>query len=41
MAVKFKVPDVYGVFQFKVDYNRVGYTRIKSATQVSMSRSVQ
>ena len=34
--VGFKVPDVYGVFQFKVDYNRVGYTHLYSATQVSV-----
>lgn len=32
----FMIPDVYGVFQFKVDYNRVGYTRLYSATQVSV-----
>lgn len=36
-AVTFKVPDVYGVFQFRIDHNRVGYTRIKSATQVRIS----
>nr|XP_022909627.1 dolichyl-diphosphooligosaccharide--protein glycosyltransferase 48 kDa subunit [Onthophagus taurus] len=33
---KFKIPDVYGVYQFKVDYNRVGYTRLYSTTQVSV-----
>ena len=33
---KFKIPDVYGVYQFKVDYNRVGYTHLYSATQVSV-----
>jgi len=33
---RFKVPDVYGVYQFKVDYNRIGYTRLYSATQVSV-----
>jgi len=33
---QFKLPDVYGVFQFKVDYNRVGYTHLYSATQVSV-----
>jgi oligosaccharyltransferase complex subunit beta len=32
----FKLPDVYGVYQFKVDYNRIGYTRLYSATQVSV-----
>jgi len=30
----FKIPDVYGVYQFKVDYNRVGYTHLFSTTQV-------
>lgn len=33
---KFKIPDVYGVYQFKVDYNRVGYTHVFSTTQVSV-----
>lgn len=33
---KFKIPDVYGVYQFKVDYDRVGYTHLQSATQVSV-----
>lgn len=32
----FKIPDVYGVYQFKVDYDRVGYTRLFSTTQVSV-----
>lgn len=32
---QFKIPDVYGVYQFKVDYNRVGYTHLFSTTQVS------
>jgi oligosaccharyltransferase complex subunit beta len=31
---KFKIPDVYGVFQFKIDYHRKGYTFLSSATQV-------
>lgn len=31
---KFKVPDVYGVYQFKVDYDRVGFTHLYSTTQV-------
>ncbi|KAG0421492.1 hypothetical protein HPB47_002618 [Ixodes persulcatus] len=30
------VPDVYGVYQFKVDYNRVGYTHLYTTTQVSV-----
>lgn len=33
---EFKLPDVYGVFQFKVDYNRIGYTHLFSTTQVSV-----
>lgn len=33
---EFKVPDVYGVYQFKVDYNRVGYTHLYTTTQVSV-----
>lgn len=33
---RFKIPDVYGVFQFKVNYDRVGYTHLQSATQVSV-----
>ena len=31
---KFTLPDVYGVFQFKVNYKRQGYTFLSSATQV-------
>lgn len=34
------LPDVYGVFQFKVDYDRVGYTHLKSITQVSSCISI-
>lgn len=30
----FKVPDVYGVFQFKVEYQRLGYTSLSLAKQV-------
>lgn len=33
---KFKIPDVYGVYQFKIDYDRVGLTRLYSTTQVSV-----
>lgn len=33
---QFKLPDVYGVFKFVVDYNRVGYTHTFSSTQVSV-----
>ncbi|XP_028849091.1 dolichyl-diphosphooligosaccharide--protein glycosyltransferase 48 kDa subunit [Denticeps clupeoides] len=35
-SIQFKLPDVYGVFQFKVDYNRLGYTHLYSSTQVSV-----
>ncbi|XP_067130403.1 dolichyl-diphosphooligosaccharide--protein glycosyltransferase 48 kDa subunit [Centruroides vittatus] len=35
-VAEFKVPDVYGVYQFKVDYNRMGYTHLYSTTQVSV-----
>lgn len=31
---EFQVPDVYGVFQFKVEYNRLGYTTLNLAKQV-------
>ena len=34
-AANFKLPDVYGVYQFRVDYNRMGYTHLFSTTQVS------
>lgn len=34
---EFKIPDVYGVYQLKVDYTRVGYTFLNSATQVKAS----
>ncbi len=34
--VEFKLPDVYGVFQFKVDYNRIGYTYLFSTTQLTV-----
>ncbi|KAF2361925.1 Dolichyl-diphosphooligosaccharide--protein glycosyltransferase 48kDa subunit [Trinorchestia longiramus] len=35
-SVQFKVPDVYGVYQFKVEYNRIGYTRLYHSTQVAV-----
>jgi oligosaccharyltransferase complex subunit beta len=34
--VQFQIPDVYGIFKFVVDYNRVGYTHLFSTTQVSV-----
>ena len=39
MTAKFKVPDTYGVYQFKVNYNRIGLTRIATADQVSLAGS--
>ncbi|XP_043466708.1 dolichyl-diphosphooligosaccharide--protein glycosyltransferase 48 kDa subunit [Leptopilina heterotoma] len=33
---RFTIPDVYGVYQFKVDYTRVGLTHLYSTTQVSV-----
>ena len=33
---KFKIPDVYGVYQFKVNYVRTGLTRLYSTTQFSV-----
>lgn len=33
---KFKIPDVYGVYQFKVKYERLGYTNVFNSTQVSV-----
>jgi len=32
----FKLPDVYGVFKFLVDYRRVGYTHLYDVQQVSV-----
>jgi len=36
MEGNFKVPDTYGVYQFKVNYHRVGYTRVYETTQISV-----
>jgi len=33
---KFRIPDVYGVYKFEVDYRRIGYTHLYSSTQVSV-----
>ncbi|XP_053674387.1 dolichyl-diphosphooligosaccharide--protein glycosyltransferase 48 kDa subunit [Anopheles nili] len=33
---RFRIPDVYGVYQFKVNYDRIGYTHLYSTTQVSV-----
>ena len=35
-VARFKAPDVYGVFKFVVDYNRIGFTHLYSSTQVSV-----
>lgn len=32
--VSIKVPDVYGVFQFKVEYQRLGYTSLSLSKQI-------
>ncbi|XWS68167.1 hypothetical protein CRYUN_Cryun04dG0068200 [Craigia yunnanensis] len=32
----FKVPDVYGVFQFKVEYQKLGYTSLSLSKQISV-----
>ncbi|CAD5216624.1 unnamed protein product [Bursaphelenchus xylophilus] len=34
LSTQFKLPDVYGVFKFLVDYNRVGYTHLYDVKQV-------
>lgn len=36
LSIKFMIPDVYGVFQFKVNYNKIGLTRLSTANQVSV-----
>ncbi|XP_042463567.1 dolichyl-diphosphooligosaccharide--protein glycosyltransferase 48 kDa subunit-like [Zingiber officinale] len=33
-STSFKVPDVYGVFQFKVEYERLGYTSLSLSKQI-------
>ncbi|THU64351.1 hypothetical protein C4D60_Mb01t25580 [Musa balbisiana] len=33
-STSFKVPDVYGVFQFKVDYQKLGYTSLSLSKQI-------
>lgn len=35
-VAEFKLPDVYGVYKFVVDYNRMGYTHLFETTQVSV-----
>ena len=36
METEFTLPDVYGVFQFRVDYERRGYTFVHDSEQVSV-----
>ena len=36
MVADFKVPDTYGVYQFKVNYHRVGLTRLYTTNQVRL-----
>ncbi|RWS15322.1 Dolichyl-diphosphooligosaccharide--protein glycosyltransferase subunit-like protein [Dinothrombium tinctorium] len=35
-VAKFRIPDVYGVFKFVVDYHRLGLTHLYNSTQVSV-----
>ena len=34
--ITFSLPDVYGVFQFIINYSRIGFNSIYSSTQVSV-----
>ncbi|CAF1031483.1 unnamed protein product [Adineta ricciae] len=36
LEANFRVPDTYGIYKFIIDYNRIGYTNLYSATQVSV-----
>ncbi|KHN80616.1 Dolichyl-diphosphooligosaccharide--protein glycosyltransferase 48 kDa subunit [Toxocara canis] len=36
LRARFKLPDVYGVFKFVVDYHRTGYTNLHHVSQVSV-----
>lgn len=36
LRTQFKLPDVYGVYKFMVDYRRVGYTHLLDVQQVSV-----
>jgi len=36
LTTQFKIPDVYGVYKFLVDYHRLGYTHLYSVQQVSV-----
>lgn len=35
-SARFKLPDVYGVYKFLVDYRRIGYTHLYDVQQVSV-----
>lgn len=35
LEAQFRIPDTYGIYKFVIDYNRVGYTRLESETQVN------
>ncbi|XGW10729.1 hypothetical protein V3C99_012330 [Haemonchus contortus] len=35
-STRFKLPDVYGIYKFLVDYRRVGYTHLYDVQQVSV-----
>ena len=35
-VAQFRIPDVYGVYKFVVDYQRIGLTHLYSSTQVSV-----
>lgn len=35
-VARFRIPDVYGVYKFVVDYNRIGLTHLESVSQVSV-----
>ena len=36
LEANFRVPDTYGIYKFIIDYNRIGYTNLYSATQVRL-----
>jgi len=36
-STKFKIPDVYGVFKFVINYHRLGYTNLELSEQVSVN----
>lgn len=37
LTAKFKLPDVYGVYKFMVDYRRIGYTHLYDVQQVNLA----